>query len=190
MLKKSTKKKPPKKPKASKLMLWFKHFTNEQNRITFLNKTASAKAAKYNAKTDTAFRSIGYQNFTKLHKKIAKWLNDIGLSDESLKVKLLDLINAKETKFFQKDGVVIETREVESLEVQRKSLDMALKVKGLYAAEKKELTGPGGGPIETKMTDFPTEPMTVAAWEELRNEAEKKRKAEPESSDPGSSAIP
>ena len=87
------------------------------------------------------------------------------------------------------DGDTLLAINVADPEIQRRALDMAYKVKGEYAAEKKELTGPGGGPIETKMTDFPTEPMTVAAWEELRNEAEAKRKNEPDADDPGSTAV-
>lgn len=36
------------------------------------------------------------------------------------------------------------------MEIQRKTLDMILKVKGLYGTEKHEYTGKDGGPIETK----------------------------------------
>lgn len=40
--------------------------------------------------------------------------------------------------------------DVEEPELQRRSLDMAFKAKGLYAPERWELTGKDGGPIETK----------------------------------------
>ena len=55
-----------------------------------------------------------------------------------------------------------------------RALERVSKHLGLYI-EKKEISGPGGGPIETKITDFPTEPMTVAEWETLREEAEARR---------------
>jgi len=143
-----TKKKKATRP--NKRLLWFKYFTDESNPTTFLNKTASAKAAQYKCSTDESFRAVGYENFTKLHSKIEKWIEDFGLSDNQLKTKLLSLLDAKQTKFFQKDGVVTETRTVEALEIQRKTLDMILKVKGLYGPEKHEHAGKDGGPIETK----------------------------------------
>ena len=218
MAKKSIKKKPPKKPRVNKLLLWYKFYIDENNPATFLNKTASAKAAQYKCTSETSFNSVGYQNFRKLQDRISGWLDDNKFSMAALKNKHAELLETKRT-IFQKikgqvdasdlpkntfviaegkklmgldgdddrdvydDGDTLLAINVADPEIQRKALDMAYKVKGEYAAEKKELTGPGGGPIETKMTDFPTEPMTVAAWEELRNEAEAKRKAEPESDD-------
>ena len=130
----------PSKIKPNKSAVWLFHFLNESCSTTFLNKTESAKRAKYNATSEDSFRAIGCQNFTKLSDKITEWLDEHGLSENALKAKLLSLIEAKETKFFQKDGKVTDTREVEALEVQRRTLDMALKLKGLYAPEKYEHT--------------------------------------------------
>lgn len=152
-----TKKKKATRP--NKRLLWFKHYTDESNPSTFLNKTASAKAAQYKCSTEESFRAVGYENFTKLHSKIEKWIEDVGLSDNRLKTKLLSLLDAKETKIFQKDGEVIETREVEAVEVQRKTLDMALKVKGLYAPKKRELSGKDARPIEYKIITRIPEPL-------------------------------
>ncbi len=53
---------------------------------------------------------------------------------------------------------------------------MALKVRGMIAPKKFEHSGPGGQPIETKITDFPKEPATIAEWETQRLEAEELRK--------------
>ena len=63
-------------------------------------------------------------------------------------------------------------------EIQRKALDMAYKVKGLYAPEKREVFGKDGKPIEHRMTDFPKEPVDIVEWERMRNEAELKRISE------------
>lgn len=122
--------------RVSKINLWFKHFTNEACQTTFLNRKEAARAAGYKANSEAALRAIGSQNFTKLSTEIDKWLNEAGLSENALKIKLLGLLEAKETKFFQKDGVVTDERNVEALETQRRTLDMALKIKGIYAAEK------------------------------------------------------
>ena len=125
--------------KPSKKDLWLKHYLDEKNTATFLNATESAKAAKYKAKSNSSFGVIGFENLRKHNTKINQWLDDFGLSDERLKIKLLSLMEAKETKFFQKDGKVTDERDVEAIETQRRTLDMCIKVKGMYAAEKKEL---------------------------------------------------
>ncbi len=53
-----------------------------------------------------------------------------GLTDNFLAEKTKSLINARKTLFFQKDGVVTDEREVEALETQRKTLELATKLKG------------------------------------------------------------
>jgi hypothetical protein len=53
-----------------------------------------------------------------------------GLSDDFLAAKVHYLINAKKTEYFQKDGIVTDEREVEALETQRKTLELATKLKG------------------------------------------------------------
>jgi len=161
--------------RISKRLVWLKLYLDQGNPETFLNKQESARQAKYKTNNPQRLSEIGYQNSIALQPSIAKWLDDVGLSENALKQKLHKLVHAKETKFFQKDGMVVETREVEALDVQRKSVDMGFKIHGTYVAEKREHTGKDGGPIA--MTDFPAEPKTIAEWEAMRNEAEEKRKA-------------
>ncbi len=141
-------KKPKAKIRPNKLALWLKHYLNEACSTTFLNKTESAKKAGYNA-TEDSLRQIGCQNFTKLNDKIEIWLDEQGLSENALKAKLLSLVEAKETKFFSspvknENGIVtdifVKEIEIEAIEIQRRSLDMAMKVKGLYAPERHEVT--------------------------------------------------
>ena len=143
------------KERVSKLNLWFKHFINEGCSTTFLNKKESARRAGYKCTTEESYRSVGYQNFIKVADKIEKWLDEYGLSENALKIKLLSLMEAKETKFFAFQGKVIEKKEVEAIETQRKTLDMALKVKGMNAPTKHELTSKDGKPLfkdpETEM---------------------------------------
>lgn len=125
-----------KKAKAvNKMDLWLFHFLNESNKTTFLQRTESARAAGYK-NDEHNLRVVGYKNYIKLSDKIEVWLDEQGLSENKLKEKLLNLLNAKETRFFQKDGIVTDQREVEALETQRRSLDMAFKIKGAYAPEK------------------------------------------------------
>jgi len=125
---------------TNKLAVWLRAFLNDGS-TTFLDKTKSAKAAGYRCKNEESFASIGHQNFRKLRDTIEKWLDDQGLSEAALKTKMISLLNAKEVKFFQHEGIVSDQREVEAIETQRKTLDMALKIKGMYAPEKHEHTG-------------------------------------------------
>ncbi len=119
------------KLKLNKRTLWLAKFLDESCSTTFLNKKESARVV-YDTKNDDSLRNIGCQNFTLLSDKISEWLDEQGLSENALKTKLLNLMNAKETKFFQKDGIVTDKRDVEAIETQRRTLDMAMKVKGLY----------------------------------------------------------
>ena len=158
-------------PRVSKLNVWLKCFLDESCSATFLNKTGSAIKAGYKTKNINSLKSIGCQNFTKLKDKIEKWLDENGLSDNSLKLKLLSLMEAHESKFVKikgavsavglpegskiitMSGTVVENDkgilfsegetllsvDVEAIETQRKTLDMALKVKGLNAPVKHQI---------------------------------------------------
>jgi hypothetical protein len=157
-------------------LAWLKAYLNEGG-PTFLNATASAIAAGYKAKRRGTFRQIGYLNRIRLERKIAQWLHEAGLSETRLKTKVLELMEARETKFEKIKGAVLESNlpdgcrvmatsgtvslvkgdgemrraysdgdsliaiDIIALETQRKTLDMALKMKGLYAPEKHEHTG-------------------------------------------------
>ena len=139
---------------VTKLNAWFKHYTNEGCSTTFLQKTESARRAGYRAKNDDCLRMIGCKNFHKVSDKLEKWFDDVGLSENALRIKLLSLVEAKETKFFQHEGRVTDQREVEAIETQRRTLDMAIKVRGMYAAEKRELTGKDGKPLVVQVVKF------------------------------------
>jgi len=145
-----------KKERVSKLNAWLRAYLDETCSTTFLNKTASAKAAKYKCKDDDSFRGIGVQNFRKLSDRISAWFDEVGLSENALRIKLLSLMDVKETKFFsapQKDekgnviDIFVKEIEVEAIETQRKTLDMALKVKSMYAPTRYEHTGKDGAPL-------------------------------------------
>ena len=112
---------------------WLQAYLNEANPATYMNQTGAARAAGYPEKSCMA---IGWQNYRKLQGRISKWLDEVGLSEDRLKKKLADLMDAKETKFFQHEGIVTQQIDVEALGIQTKALDMALKVKGMYAPER------------------------------------------------------
>lgn len=171
-----------KKERVSKLNIWLYHYLNESCSTTFLNKTESARRAKYKTKNEQSLKSIGCENFSKLYDKISIWLDEHGLSENTLKLKLISLLDANETKFikvkgyinkndlpegsksFGTSGLILKDKDglsfgdgetligvkIKAIETQRKSLDMAFKIKGMNAPEKHEHTGKNGGPIEHK----------------------------------------
>jgi hypothetical protein len=76
---------------------------------TFLNATASARRAGYHAKDINSFKAIGHANKKKFAPKIGKWLDDHGYSETNLKIKVLQLMEAKETVFQKLKGAVLQT---------------------------------------------------------------------------------
>jgi hypothetical protein len=69
-----------------------------------------------------------------------KALEKQGLTFDYLAKKLKRELNAKETKFFQKDGFVIEQHDVVAWDVRQRARIDAHKLRGDYPAEKREHT--------------------------------------------------
>jgi len=118
--------------RPNKLNVWLYHYLNEKNPNTFFNKSESARAAGYKANNENNLYCVGWQNYKKLQPLIEKWLDENGLSEASLKSKLLELMDAKEKRFFSCAGKITDQVEVDALETQRKALEMAMKVKGMF----------------------------------------------------------
>jgi len=137
----------------SKLNLWLKAYLDETNSVTYLNKTASVKAAGYKCNGEPSCNQIGSQNFRKLKEPINVWLDENGLSENALKTKLLSLLDVKEIKFFAHEGIVTDERVVPAIETQRRALDMALKVKGMNAPTLHEHTGKDGKDLFPELSD-------------------------------------
>ena len=73
---------------------------------------------------------------------IAKTIREIyesgGISDEYLSTKNLELLNAKETKFFQEKGIVTDERTVEDNSTQLGALRLAHQLKGNLVEQTRE----------------------------------------------------
>jgi len=93
------------------------------------NATQSAKDAGYSSKTAA---DIGKDNLLKPDIQIAiqKYIDLAGLTDDVMAKKVFDGANAMETKFFQKDGEVIQTVDVIPWKVRLDYLEFAAKLKG------------------------------------------------------------
>jgi len=112
---------------SAKQRLWLDAYLNHWN------KTQAAKDAGYKCKSNVNFCSVGRANFKKLKPIIDKWLVKNELTDDAIKARIAAGMNAKETKFFAYQGEVITEIEVDALETQRRYVDMAARVKGIYA---------------------------------------------------------
>lgn len=112
-----------------------------------------------------------------LRERISLFLAECGLDVVSLKAKLLELLHSRATRIYTVNGkfnkddlpphteVLAEAKDkngntisilavsTEVPELQRRALDMAIKMHGLYAPERVEHTGPEGGPIEFSDTE-------------------------------------
>lgn len=118
----------------SRKRLFLAHYL-DRSAPTFLNAEGAALAAGYAPNTA---RANGYKLQRDCEAEISRWMDESGLSKNRLFTKLLQLIEAKETKFFQKDGLVCETREVAALHIQLKALELAMRCKGMLDTEKQD----------------------------------------------------
>jgi hypothetical protein len=129
--------------------LWLRYYLDSSNPETFMNGTEAAIHAGYKCKNRTSYSGIGTRLRKKLAPLIRDWLNENGLSEEALKGKLVELLNANTVKHFAHNGVVMDERTIADNATRRAALQMALKMRGMDGADKVELTGAGGGPIVT-----------------------------------------
>ena len=107
---------------------------------SFFHIGISAKVAGHQC-ADSSLSAAGGRHKKKVQHLIDRWLEEEGFDETTLKGKLLGLIDAETTKFFQHEGEVITERNVGDNAARLKALDMAFKIKGSYAADKVEVTG-------------------------------------------------
>lgn len=77
-------------------------------------------------------RQSAWKGMETIKRKAPEIFDELGLTVSSLAQDVDRLRRAKETKFFHDKGIVMETREVEALDIQAKAVDMGLRVHGAY----------------------------------------------------------
>jgi hypothetical protein len=83
-----------------KQRVWLKHY------LTTFNGTAAARAAGYQCKKTDSFETIGHENYVKLQPLIAQWISEVGLTPEKIKLKIVQGLEAKETRRIKLKGAV------------------------------------------------------------------------------------
>jgi hypothetical protein len=104
-----------------------------------LKQTKLVRALPTAKSVSEAGRKAGYSDAPTAHRALAsirEKMPDVlerhGLTADFAAQKCLKLMDAKETRFFAKDGMVMETREVEALDVQLRALDAWAKMFGAF----------------------------------------------------------
>ncbi len=126
--------------------LWIKYYLDESNPETFMNGAESARKAGYSAKNPKAVSVRAAENMARYKKKIQKFLIDAGYTEDAVKLKIMEGFEAMETKFFQKDGIVVETRQVINWSARVAYLRLAADCMGMIK-RRHEISGPGGKPM-------------------------------------------
>lgn len=164
---------------AGKLLAWFKHYIDESNPSSFLNKAGAAKAAGYQAKNDNCFASLGTQNFIRLKKHVSKWMDEVALSPEALKAKLYQGLNAKKVVTATHEGKITDEKEYVDMPTRKSYLQLAMQMNAMLVT-RKEVSGPKGGKVQHELD---VTPMAAALMDgiglgykpgELPNQAQEK----------------
>lgn len=124
---------------------WLKYY------IETGNATEAARLAGYQAQSSHTFEQIGYENLRKLEIPITDLMDQMGLSDAFLMSKLRDGLDAMTVKTASDKGMITDEREYVDFPTRQGYLDMALKLKGKYPAERKVVEGDPEKPIVVKV---------------------------------------
>jgi len=102
----------------------------------------SKSVAEAGAKAGYATRVEAHKALKNLTERAPEILERLGLTIEHVANNCLrPLLEAKETKFFANQGIVMETRDVDALDIRLRAIDVWAKLMGAYTAQKMHLSG-------------------------------------------------
>jgi len=82
-----------------------------------------------------------------IRQRVVSRMRQLGLTLDVALLKVREKLDARETKFFQKDGLVVETRDVEAHRIQLDAAETVLDLHGAYPKPKEEEQAKHVGPI-------------------------------------------
>jgi hypothetical protein len=107
----------------------------------------SNSAAEAGEKAGYFDRQTAHRALNTIAERTPEVLESLGLTIEYIADKCLrPLMEAKETKFFASNGIVMEEREVEALDVRLRAIEVWARLTGAFAAQKVQavlLNNPG-----------------------------------------------
>jgi hypothetical protein len=102
----------------------------------------SNSMAEAGAKAGYACRQSAHEAFKAVIERSPDVLQRLGLTHDYVLDKCLrPLLEAKETKFFQKDGIVMQERDVEANDIRIRAIELWGKLMGAFTAQKVQLSG-------------------------------------------------
>jgi hypothetical protein len=127
---------PAKKPKAAA----HEKLTLKQSKLV-QELPNSGSVAEAGTKAGYACRQDAHRALKSVAERAPEVLERLGLTIEHVADKCLrPLLDAKETKFFASNGVVMETRDVEASDIRLRAVDLWAKLMGAYT-QKVQLSG-------------------------------------------------
>ena len=126
-------KKSPKSPKTT--------LTLKQARLLKEIPT-STSIAEAGEKAGYAYRQDAHRALKSISERAPEVLERLGLTIEYVADKCLrPLLEAKETKFFANQGIVLDTREVDALDIRLRAVDVWGRLMGAFTAQKLQVSG-------------------------------------------------
>lgn len=95
-----------------------------------------AAMQSYNCKDRQCASVIGRQNLVKLKITMNQLMDYMGLDEQRDLEDLKALREAKETKFFAHEGMVVDSKDVVAHDIRHKALELTLKMKGKLSVDK------------------------------------------------------
>jgi hypothetical protein len=140
---------------VGKQAAWLRAYLDESNPATFMNATGAARAAGYAARKgakdpEHALQQMGHENLKKLEPLINEWMDEVGLSEARLKRKLVEGLDAEFHYHATSNGLITDVKSYPDHRVRKGFAELGLKLKGALV-DRKELSGPGGGPINIQV---------------------------------------
>jgi hypothetical protein len=122
--------------------------TNKGQKLTLKQKKLvealpkSDSVAEAGEKAGYCDRQTAHRALKGISERAPEILERLGLTIEHVADKCLrPLLDAKETKFFASNGVVMEEREVAASDIRLRAVDLWAKLKGAYTAQKVQVSG-------------------------------------------------
>jgi hypothetical protein len=102
----------------------------------------SDSVAQAGEKAGYAYRQDAHRALKGIAERAPEVLERLGLTIEHVADKCLrPLLEAKETKFFANAGIVLDTREVEALDIRIRAIEVWARLMGAYTAQKVQVSG-------------------------------------------------
>jgi hypothetical protein len=102
----------------------------------------SNSVAEAGAKAGYGYRQDAHRALKSISERAPEVLERLGLTIDYVADKCLrPLLEAKETKFFQKDGIVMQERDVEANDIRIRAIELWGKLMGAFTAQKVQLSG-------------------------------------------------